>query len=530
MGTHEQKNKCGNIFRTIVLALGGFYFGYYLVIYNPLGYPVLVGVLGMNKEVDSSKINTTLGLINFLFPIGALVSVILGGRLESKLGRRIILYSGEILALITLVIYMFPNIPMICIARFLSGLVTGINLESYTIIMAEILPSKLISIGNALAFFLIGLGILMGLVCQNIFSYDTLVSYWRIFLLYPGLVSIFRLCSFPCVMPTETPEYIMDTHKDLEKCKGELIKAYGTIYTLETATEMAEEAIKHRQNKAAGTPALRFREMFTKKYIKSLGAISLLCFIYQFSGVNYFSVYSTAVFDDIAGIGKEMSLATGLAQVFFCLFTPLFMTKFGRKPLVVVGCFFQGVGFLIITIGYAYKSTWVMIVGAIFFEALFCVAFGGTVSAFIGEALPAVGVGVVLAFQWACAAIHGLVIPILRPRVGDLSLLLFFMTICFVFSLVMYLVLVETKRKSLELITDEFNLYNFFSFRKGCKVPTIDTREGGHEVVVSEPDETNRGSKNTNADPRKIKISNNKVLPTLEDDPDDPPLGEEVKL
>lgn len=48
MGTHEQKNKCGNIFRTIVLALGGFYFGYYLVIYNPLGYPYLIEVQGMD--------------------------------------------------------------------------------------------------------------------------------------------------------------------------------------------------------------------------------------------------------------------------------------------------------------------------------------------------------------------------------------------------------------------------------------------------------------------------------------------------
>jgi len=276
-------------------------------------------------------------------------------------------------------------------------------------------------------------------------------------------------------MPTETPEYIMDTHKDLEKCKGELIKAYGTIYTLETATQMAEESMQERANRNK-MEVLGYIDMFKKRYRKALAASCLLAFLYQFCGVNYFSVYSTAIFDDMAGIGKEVSFASGVALLATSIFTPLFMTKFGRKPLITIGSFFAGASYLLIIVGLTSKTTWLMKVGVILYQIIFAISFGATVTAYLGEALPPSGVGISLGIIWVCASLLGLLLPIIRPKVGDLPLLLFFMTICFVFSLVMYLVLVESKGKSQNQITDEFEARNLFSFKKGFEKTNTQTK------------------------------------------------------
>lgn len=195
------------------------------------------------------------------------------------------------------------------------------------------MPSRLIGIGNALGFFLISFGIFLGLICQNVFSYSEMVSYWRVFILYPGVVSIFRLAAFPYVMPKETPEYILDNDADPTKCRAELIQSYSVIYTLESATDLAEQRIVERSSTSYKRVILGYRDMFKPRYRKSLAACCLLAYIYQFCGINYFSVYSTAMFDSMAGIGKQVSLATGSTLLLVSMISPLFTIYTGRKIL-----------------------------------------------------------------------------------------------------------------------------------------------------------------------------------------------------
>jgi hypothetical protein len=49
-----------------------------------------------------------------------------------------------------------------------------------------------------------------------------------------------------------------------------------------------------------------FKSMFTKQYIRRLRAVVFWAFIYQFSGVNFFTIYGIQIFDQI---GKNGALA-----------------------------------------------------------------------------------------------------------------------------------------------------------------------------------------------------------------------------
>jgi hypothetical protein len=59
-----------NYARMLVLASGGFLFGFYVGVMNALGVPIIQGVLGYDAVEDSRLFNTIYGMTNFLFSIG----------------------------------------------------------------------------------------------------------------------------------------------------------------------------------------------------------------------------------------------------------------------------------------------------------------------------------------------------------------------------------------------------------------------------------------------------------------------------
>lgn len=205
---YRQKSTLVNYLRMVVLSLGGWHFGYYVTCMNALTKPIVTGVFGYNEtNTDESTLNTINGMVNFVYAMGALIGTLATGELSGRFGRRSMLYFGDILALITVIPTVIAHLAPFLISRFLSGIVAGVNISIYSVWLAELLPNKLCGIGGIVGYFFLTLGVLFSFLCQNIWDYQVLVDYWRVFMCYPLAVALIRLCCYPFLFKTDTPKF-----------------------------------------------------------------------------------------------------------------------------------------------------------------------------------------------------------------------------------------------------------------------------------------------------------------------------------
>ena len=177
---------------------------------NALSKPILEGVLEYDPIRDYDTLNTLNGVVNLLFGAGALIGVSVTGKLSTLIGRLPILYIGEALALLNAVPSAIKGLAPLLICRVLHGFVAGMNVSIYSIILAELLPNKLCGIGGTLGNLFMAIGSMMSFLCQNFWTYEELVEYWRVFLLYPLVVSLLRILLFSLLFRTDTPKFYFE--------------------------------------------------------------------------------------------------------------------------------------------------------------------------------------------------------------------------------------------------------------------------------------------------------------------------------
>ena len=199
-----------NYSRVLVLASGGFLFGFYLGAMNALGVPIIQGVLGYDQKKEKDKHNTIYGMTNFLFGVGSLIGNVSGGKIANAFGRRAAFYTEIGLMALAIAPSLIVHTSAYLISRFLIGVSVGINLCIYNVILAELLPNKLCGIGGDLRVFFLTLGLLLSSLCQNIWEYSVLVKHWRWFVIYPMAVELMRVVAFPFVFITETLGFIFN--------------------------------------------------------------------------------------------------------------------------------------------------------------------------------------------------------------------------------------------------------------------------------------------------------------------------------
>jgi len=100
------KSKAYNLGLLLMFGSGGYYFGYYMGIWNPLGEKHL----RQNLKLDEDYINIYYGLINVCFAIGAMLGCLLGSIIATKIGRVRLLLITDIFSIFVTIGYMFPYI------------------------------------------------------------------------------------------------------------------------------------------------------------------------------------------------------------------------------------------------------------------------------------------------------------------------------------------------------------------------------------------------------------------------------------
>lgn len=402
----KERNRCFNLYLTLIISSGGSYFGYYIACFNPLGSPLLEYIY----YIPQNETQTILGNLNLFFALGAMILVFFSGFVTKRLGRINALLLAEVLALVSYAGYSQRNLKVLQATRVLSGIITGINSCIAQLSLKEILNERLVNLGGMIIYISLVSAILTVYSFGMFIDRKTLAENWRLVLLFCLPLTIVRLFSLAYfkMIGIESPKYFFE-NEPTDAAEVKTVVVLEQIYTQDVVDGIIKEIRDCYEEEQVTKPT--YKSLFTKQYRQRLIA-ALVCNIgQQFSGINFLIFYSTDLFNSISNNGDLITFIMGVANVVIGFAGPKLIHHLGRRKLLSLGSFIQGVAFLLLYLLILFKFYKLLFIVIIFYQMAFDMGLGATTLIFSGDVLPPIGVGFALSVQWLCTGLIGKSVP-----------------------------------------------------------------------------------------------------------------------
>jgi MFS family permease len=215
-----------------------------------------------------------------------------------------------------------------------------------------------------------------------------------------------------------------------------------------------------RDSLNAPVEQLDSRLLFSAKIRKLLLIGIALAVLQQASGINVLFNYAEEVYRS-AGYGVSDILfnivVTGTINLIFTLVAMLLVDRFGRRPLMLIGCL--GIAVSHIAVGLAYRSgapgIWVLTL-TLCAIACYAMTLAPVTWVLITEIFPnrvrASAVSVSVAALWVASFVLTYTFPLLNQRLGTGGTFFAYGTVCLVGAAFVFMAIPETKGRSLEQI------------------------------------------------------------------------------
>lgn len=460
----SQRTNSKQYILSLLLGCGGFYFGYGVGIFNPLGDIMLKQVYGFESDKDVELYS---GLLNTFFSVGALAGVMVSGNLVDRFGRRPSMIATDIVVMACAGLYLIKNINVVLAARFLSGVLSGLYSSIGPVMMVELLPNSVCGFGNAFGYTFLTFAILVAYCTPYVFSPEMMRDYCTYLLAFPSFIGALKFFLTPMLLRTDTPKFIYQSEPDKTIAREKVISAYGKIYDAEVAEAVADETINNfdKAGESAGEGATQDSVFAPAMRLRLISGV-FVCFAQQVSGINFLIFYSTELFKEL-GKDKVMTIVIGLANFGGSFIATAVISRLGRKFNIVVGSLFQGVGMLLLFIGFQMKEFSLLAAAVVIYMLAFAIGLGGSQMAYLSEILTPKGISFACGMQWIMTAAIAQSLLTLKSLFGATALILFFTVACFIFTITLDYLMIETKGKSNETVAKEFQerRYRFFNFK-----------------------------------------------------------------
>lgn len=119
--------------------MGGYGFGYYLGVLNPLGNPYL----HIDLDVPDSELPYKLGNANLFFALGAVCATLFMGFISDQIGRINLLLLCEVIMVICCGLYSIPELYTFYAVRFVTGMVSAVNQAMSPVVLTEMFPGDI---------------------------------------------------------------------------------------------------------------------------------------------------------------------------------------------------------------------------------------------------------------------------------------------------------------------------------------------------------------------------------------------------
>jgi len=333
--------------------------------------------------------------------------------------------------------------------RILGGLAIGAASGVAPIYIAETAPTRLR--GRFVSFY--QLAIVVGISAayySNYFLLATGENAWR-WMLTAGVVPAALFLGFLFLVP-ETPRWLAKQGRD-DAALAVLSRVDGSEYA---RNEMV--AIRQTLQVRRGSLA----DLLQPRMLRIVVIGSLLGIFSQISGVNAVMVYAPDIFEKAGAGTKDSLFQSSLIGITFIVFTfipILFVERFGRRPILMVGVGVMAAalvgltglmsdgsgrhGVLLITLILVYIAAYASSIACLTWVILSEI-FPNRIR---GEAMSVANLSL-----WAANSVLLLTFPIIQGRFGLAAPFAVYAGICVVIVLFVWKFIPETKGKSLEEI------------------------------------------------------------------------------
>jgi len=332
----------------------------------------------------------------------ATIAIFLAGPIADRIGRRTTLRIAAIVFAASAIVACAANgLPMLIVARLLSGLGIGAVLVAAPMYIAELsspaLRGRMVTVNQL--FLVVGIFLASAsnllIVRMGSFHSDWLTrlnlgSNWRWMLgigVFPAVAYLFALLFVP-----ESPRWHA-MHGRLDAARRILARAHGAALA---ERELAEVCASLAHD--AGKEAARLRDLWAPE-LRSVLFIGLVVgVLQQITGINSLMAYATMIF---AGIGAEgagieasffQTTLLTLVNVVFTVIALLLIDRVGRRPLLIVGT--AGIACCLFAAAWGFQasggnanSVWVLC-GLLGFVACFALSLGPVMWVLFSEIFP----------------------------------------------------------------------------------------------------------------------------------------------
>ncbi|XP_057967118.1 probable polyol transporter 6 [Malania oleifera] len=442
-----------------------------------------------NLSISTTQVEILVGCLNICSLIGSLAS----GKTSDWLGRRYTIVLAAVTFLAGAILMgLAPSFTVLLAGRVVAGIGVGYSLMIAPVYSAELSPAMTRGLLTSLPEVFITGGILLGYVFNLALSGLPRHINWRLMLGLSGIPAI-AIALGVIAMP-ESPRWLVmqgrlgearqvliktsETEEEAELRLQEISKAAadankssptGEIETSLSSTHKSSSASKWRGQGVWKELLLKPSPPIRRILIAAIG----INFFMQASGNDAVIYYCPEVFR-AAGIHDRRRLVgvtviMGLAKTSFVLVSALYLDRFGRRPLLLLGSAGMAVSLGVLGLGSMFlgrseaKPTWAIVLCVIAVCAdvsFFSIGLGPITWVYSSEIFPmrlrAQGASLAVSVNRVVSGVVSMTFLSVSKRISFGGMFMVLGGIMVVATLFFYYYLPETKGKSLEEIGDLF--------------------------------------------------------------------------
>ncbi|KAK8707058.1 hypothetical protein V6N13_058125 [Hibiscus sabdariffa] len=420
-----------------------------------------------NLKITSVQVEILVGSLNVLSLVGSLAS----GKTSDYIGRRYTIVLAAATFLVGAVLMGFaPSFPWLLAGRVVAGIGVGYSLMISPLYTAEISPAMKRGFLTSLPEVFIVSGILIGYIVNYSLSGLPQNINWRLML---GLAAVPAIAIGVGVMAMpESPRWLV--------MKGRTDEARRVLIKVSDSVQEAESRLGDITKAAASTDSIDgdwrgqgvWKELLlnpSPPVRRILIAAVGINFFMQASGNDAVIYYCPEVFK-AAGIQNKRQLfgvnvIMGVAKASFVLISALYLDRFGRRPLLLLGTTGMAVSSAVLGIGSKFlehsqtKPLWAIIVCIIAVCAdvsFFSIGLGPITWVYTSEIFPlrlrAQGTGLAISVNRLVSGVMSMTFLTISEKITFGGMFFVLSGIMVVATVLFYFLLPETKNKTLEEI------------------------------------------------------------------------------
>jgi SP family xylose:H+ symportor-like MFS transporter len=438
-----------------IAAMGGLLFGY--------DWVVIGGAKPFYEAYFNLDSPSVIGWANSCALIGCFAGSLLAGSLSDRLGRKKVLIFSALLFTVSSVLtgwaYSFHGF---ITWRIIGGVAIGLASNVSPMYIAEMSPAawrgRLVSLNQlAIVVGILAAQIANWRIAERVPEHATRAFIaaswnaqygWRWMFTAVAVPSALFFVMAPLI--PESPRWLVAAGRQ-EAAGRILAKIGGPDYS-------AAELTSIRKSLANSVTKLGFKELLAAPVRRLLVIGVALAVLQQASGINVLFNYAEDIYRS-AGYGVSDILfnivITGTINLIFTVFAMLLIDRFGRRPLMLLGCI--GVGLSHVAASLAYRAGlqgfWVLVL-TLSAIACYAMSLAPVTWVLITEIFPnrvrASAVSVSVAALWVSSFVLTYTFPILNRRLGSDGTFLVYGSICLLGAAFVFFAVPETKGRSLE--------------------------------------------------------------------------------